>query len=187
MTVRPVKTPISLGIRPVWLESSLSAGRKVGSLATRWTHCEGSDQTGRIPRLIWVFAGRTTTLLGLSWGGSFKNNIYRHSARKYKSIREETGAQQTVSPTKTCYGSGSPTCFYFRCYIWWTEFLSKLWSQEAHVLPQCKDKSPLGLLPSYEIWHKMTFAPPPPTPPPLPPKELRRWNLPLLYFLLNFP
>ena len=30
-----------------------------------------TDQTGRMPRLIWVFTGRTATLLGLSWGGSF--------------------------------------------------------------------------------------------------------------------
>ena len=31
---------------------------------------EDSDQTGWMPRLIWVFAGRTVTLLVLSWGGS---------------------------------------------------------------------------------------------------------------------
>ena len=34
MTVRPAKAQISLGIRPVWSESSLSAWRKLGSLAT---------------------------------------------------------------------------------------------------------------------------------------------------------
>ena len=34
VTVRPAKTQISLGIRPVWSESSLSAWRKLGSLAT---------------------------------------------------------------------------------------------------------------------------------------------------------
>ena len=38
--VRPVKTQISLGIRPVWSESSLSAWRKLGSLATHWKHSE---------------------------------------------------------------------------------------------------------------------------------------------------
>ena len=57
--VRPAKTQISLGIRPVWSESSLSAWRKLGSLATHWAHSEDSDQTGRMPRLIWVFAGHT--------------------------------------------------------------------------------------------------------------------------------
>ena len=34
VTVRPAKTQISLGIRPVWSESSLSAWRKLGPLAT---------------------------------------------------------------------------------------------------------------------------------------------------------
>ena len=35
VSVRPAKTQISLGIRPVWSESSLSAWRKLGSLATQ--------------------------------------------------------------------------------------------------------------------------------------------------------
>ena len=56
--VRPAKTQISLGIRQVWSESSLSAWRKLGSLATHWVHSEDSDHTGQMPRLIWVFAGR---------------------------------------------------------------------------------------------------------------------------------
>ena len=43
----------------------------LGSLATQWVHSEDSDQTGRMPRLIWVFAGRTVILLVLSWGGSY--------------------------------------------------------------------------------------------------------------------
>ena len=34
MAVRPAKTQISLGIRPVWSESSRSAWRTIGSLAT---------------------------------------------------------------------------------------------------------------------------------------------------------
>ena len=71
LSVRPAKTQISLGIRPVWSESSLSAWRKLGSLATHWAHSECSDQSGRRPRLIWVFAGRTVTLLVLSCCGSF--------------------------------------------------------------------------------------------------------------------
>ena len=52
--VRPAKTQISLGIRPVWSEPSLSAWRNLGSLNTHWAQSEGSDQTGRMPRLIWV-------------------------------------------------------------------------------------------------------------------------------------
>ena len=71
VTVCSAMTQISLGIRPVWSESSLSAWRKLGSLATHRAHSEETDQTGRMSRLIWVFAGRTLTLLVLSWGGSF--------------------------------------------------------------------------------------------------------------------
>ena len=64
MTVRPAKTQISLGIRPVWSSSSL---------CTQWVDkdpsflhadpsflhadSEDSDQSGWMPRLIWVFAG----------------------------------------------------------------------------------------------------------------------------------
>ena len=46
MSVRPAKTQISLGIRPVWSESLLSAWRKLGALATHWAHSKDSDQAG---------------------------------------------------------------------------------------------------------------------------------------------
>ena len=52
-------------------QSSLSAWKNLNSLATQWAHSEDSDQTGRMPRLICVFAGRTATLLVLWRGGSF--------------------------------------------------------------------------------------------------------------------
>ena len=61
--VCPVKTQISLGICPVWSESLLSEWRKLGSLATHWAHSKDPDQTGRMPRLIRVFTGRTVILL----------------------------------------------------------------------------------------------------------------------------
>ena len=50
MSVHPANTQISLGIRPVWSESSMSASRKLGSLATHWAHSEDSDQSQRMPR-----------------------------------------------------------------------------------------------------------------------------------------
>ena len=62
--VRPAKTRISLGIHPVWSESLLSAWRKLGLLVAHWVHSEDSDQTGRIPRLIWVIAGRICHFVG---------------------------------------------------------------------------------------------------------------------------
>ena len=51
--VHPAKTQISLSIRPVWSESSLSVWRNLGSLAAHWVHSENSDQTGWMPRLVW--------------------------------------------------------------------------------------------------------------------------------------
>ena len=56
--------PPSLTKCPGWSESLLSAWRKLGSLATHWVHSEHSDQTGWMPRLIWVFAGRTCHFVG---------------------------------------------------------------------------------------------------------------------------
>ena len=77
VSVRPAKTQISLDIRPVWSESSLSAWRKLGSLAIHWADSEDSDQTGWMPRLIWVFAGHTLILLVLSCRGSDKTFVSR--------------------------------------------------------------------------------------------------------------
>ena len=62
--VRPAQTPISLGIRPIGIEALLSAWRNIGPLTTYWAHSEDSDQTGRMPRLIWVFGGRPCHFVG---------------------------------------------------------------------------------------------------------------------------
>ena len=62
--VHPAKTHISLGICPVW---------SISSLCTQWVakdptflHVDSkdSDQTGRTPRLIWVFEGHTGHFVG---------------------------------------------------------------------------------------------------------------------------
>ena len=57
--VRPAKTQISLGIRPVWSESSLCAQWVAKDPSFLHADSEDSDQTRRMPRLIRVFAGRT--------------------------------------------------------------------------------------------------------------------------------
>ena len=71
MTVRPVKTQMSLGICPVWSESSLYVQWLAKDPSFLHADSEDSDQTERMARLIWVFAGRTATLLVLSRGGPF--------------------------------------------------------------------------------------------------------------------
>ena len=75
--VRPTKTWISLGIRPVWSESSLCARAPSGWLRTHsffMLDSEDSDQTGRMPRLIWVFAGCICRFVGfvMRWVICFK-------------------------------------------------------------------------------------------------------------------
>ena len=67
MSVSPAKTQISLGIRPVW-----SVFAQWVAKDPRFLHADSkdSDQSGRMPRLIRVFAGRTATLLVLSCHGS---------------------------------------------------------------------------------------------------------------------
>ena len=59
MSVCPAKTQISLNMRPVWSESSLCAHWVAKDPSFLRADSEDSDQTGRMPRLIWVFAGRT--------------------------------------------------------------------------------------------------------------------------------
>ena len=95
MSVRPEKTQISLGIRPDWSESSLSAWRKLGSLLPIERTAK-TDLTGRMPRLTWVFAGRTVILLVLSCRGSYidpdrsgvgqVNYCYTPPHKKWRSI-----------------------------------------------------------------------------------------------------
>ena len=70
VAVRSGKTQISLGIRPVWSESSLCAQWLAKAPSFLHADSEDFEQTGRMPRLIWVFAGRTVILLFFSWGGS---------------------------------------------------------------------------------------------------------------------
>ena len=62
--VRPAKPKISQGIRPVRSESSLCAQLVAKDPSFRNADRKDSDQTGRTPRLIWVFAGRTCHFVG---------------------------------------------------------------------------------------------------------------------------
>ena len=72
MTVRPAKTQI----RPVWSESSLCAQWIAKDHSFLHTESEDSDQTGRMPRLTRVFAGRKLILLVLSSRGSFTTKTW---------------------------------------------------------------------------------------------------------------
>ena len=71
ISVRPAKTQISLGIRPVWSESSLCTQRVDKDPSFLRADSEDSDQTGRMPRLIRIFAWRVVILFVLSCRGSY--------------------------------------------------------------------------------------------------------------------
>ena len=62
--MRPAKTRISLGIRPVWSEASLCLQWVAKDTWFLHADSEGSDQTRWVPRLIWVFAGCTAHFVG---------------------------------------------------------------------------------------------------------------------------
>ena len=62
--VLPAKTPISLGIRPAWSESSLCAQWVAKDPTFLHADSEDSDMTWRMPRLIRVFAGRKAYFVG---------------------------------------------------------------------------------------------------------------------------
>ena len=57
--VPKAKTRNSLGIHPVWSESLLCTQWVAKDPNFLYADSEDSDQTGRMPRLIWVFGGRT--------------------------------------------------------------------------------------------------------------------------------
>ena len=55
-------------------QSLLSTWRKLGSLDTQWVHSEDSDQTGHMPRQIWVFAGCTCHFV-MRWSNMIVLNL----------------------------------------------------------------------------------------------------------------
>ena len=59
---RPAKSQISLGIRLVWSKTSLSAWRKLASLATHWAHSDDWLDWADVQTDL-IFAGRTVILL----------------------------------------------------------------------------------------------------------------------------
>ena len=97
----PVKTPISLGICPVWSESSLYTQWVVKDTWFLHADSEASDQTGQMPRLIWVFAECLCHFVG------FVTRRLKLSSKLY-----------IAWISMTCYLSGSiDQLFYIGCCI----------------------------------------------------------------------
>ena len=106
MTVHPAKTQISLGIRPVWSESSLCAQWVAKDPNFLHAHSEDSDQTGRMLRLILVFVGRIDHFVGFVMRrlifellGSFLAHLSRRFTRwAYKIGLEPASRRASVRP-----------------------------------------------------------------------------------------
>ena len=118
MSVGPAKTQISWGIRPDRSGSSLCAQWVAKDPKFLHADSEDSDQTGRMPRLIWVFAGRTLTLLALSCCGS---HYFRHWQLPYLNQRKgENGRRHYfITNLHESYAARSRSlCFlYIRSYF----------------------------------------------------------------------
>ena len=138
MSVRQAKTPISLDIRPVTSDSSLSAWRNLGSLATHWVHSEVSDQTGWMPRLMslrWVHSHFVGFVM--SW------LICKDADEP---VQSDNPASLLFKPShkKTCFGPMRTTMAQISLHISWAgQFESYLvenpegWFSRdmAHLLP----------------------------------------------------
>ena len=100
--VRPAKTQISLGIRQVWSESSLCA-QWLAKDPPSFLHADSddSDQTGRMPRLIWVFAGRTCHFVGfVMMRLKFRNTMKGQYKRCQSAIQSEAWIRQVNQLTR---------------------------------------------------------------------------------------
>ena len=105
--VRPAKTLISLGIRPVWSESLLSAWRNIGPLTTYWAHSEDWSDLADVQAdlsLRWAHV----ILLVLSCGGSYFLN------------KKKKQNQLIIMP---CNGTMSSEREYCHWLISWTSWL----------------------------------------------------------------
>ena len=142
-------THISLGIRPVWSEFSLSAWRKLGSWATHWAHSEDSDQTGQMPRLVWVFAGHTCHFVGIvmrlhkcssqinvqclkSSRNWFLSRQYRSTPGQAKNVRLLYKLEQSKTYKRTMPESDCP-------YTLWSVLAVPMKSWEWNMNMNCMD------------------------------------------------
>ena len=119
--VRPAKTQLNLGIRPVWSESSLCAQRVAKDPSFLHADNEDSAQTWRMPRLIWVFTGRTCHIVGFV-------------------VMRLTDEYSTAKPTLKRWRIGNPTA-----ESQWT--LPKAKHQEPTKLKVFKSEPSLSLMP----------------------------------------
>ena len=109
--LRPAKIQISLGIRPVWSESSLCAQWVAQDPRFLHANSEDFDQTGQMPRLISVFTERTCPFC---W--------FCHKAA-HVSFPEHFNRWIVAHNLHSCYFSNL-YCFLFIWFFWLFFFLT---------------------------------------------------------------
>ena len=134
MTVRPSNIQINLSIRPVWSEPSLCAQWVAKDPSFLHEDSEDSDQTGRIPRPIWVFAGRTCNFVGfvmrrLTFISLFLVNfsfVYREPVVNQK-LHQTTGVVHRINKVITEDIVRTMQFVEVECLAVKANILSKLW------------------------------------------------------------
>ena len=118
---KPTKWCAQRRLRSAWA----SAQSDQSSLCTRWVakdpsfphaDSEDSDQTGRMPRLIWVFAGRTCHFVGFvmrqlkwRWSSSKLSNCHPFNA--------------TLTAKSRLCNRKHGTTFMTEFWCWWSNFI----------------------------------------------------------------
>ena len=114
--VHPAKTYISLGIHPVWSESSLCTLWATKDPIFLHADSEDSDQTGQMPRLIWVLTGRTGHFVGyfmlwlifIIWCRSMSTVSFMDEPGHDDSYRPRTRVENTYQmEPKKCFPYGT--------------------------------------------------------------------------------
>ena len=154
MILRLAETQISLGIRPVWSESSLCTQWVVKDPGFLYVDSKASDQTGQMPRLIWAFTGCTCRFVGfvMRW-----LNLHSHflkigelSADLYTKILVETAQNNnaeaacsktqlplldsTIQISDLCCVSGERKQFLHTVLVWLLSIFYQL-RQKSFLYP----------------------------------------------------
>ena len=62
---------------------------------------EDSDQPGRMPRLIWVFDGRTCLFVGFAWGSSYTKHFNGSPRSKWGEMNSSYWVARQLLPSRT--------------------------------------------------------------------------------------
>ena len=122
MTMLPAKTQISLGIHPVWSESSLFAQWEAKDPSFLHADSEDSDWTRQMARLIWVFDGHTDNFVGLvmRWlNSSYCNNpvFWQKGLSKWCRPITDCSIKQKSGATLFCHSVCIFLTHYWVCTV----------------------------------------------------------------------